>query len=85
MKYLGALLVAAFLLPPAHAQVSPKGEPSEAKDGAATAQEPAPARKRRLKFKSDKACTCASALGEADIEVAEQKAAAQSQPRRNEK
>ena len=84
MRHCIWLVVAAVLALPAHAQVASKGAPEADKEGAAAAQEQTP-RKRRLKFKSDKACTCASALGEADIEVAEQRAATQSQPKRSEK
>ncbi len=72
------------LAPPAYAQAAAGGEPAAAKEGAGATPE-APAKKRRLKFKSDKACTCRGALGEADIEVAEKKAEAESQPRRTEK
>lgn len=83
MNRLAGLLVAAFLLPAAHAQAPAKAEAEGAKPAAA--DEAAQPKKRRLKFKSDKACTCTSALGEADIEVAEKKAAPDPQPRRNEK
>lgn len=79
------LLLAACLFLPAHAQETAKDGPAEAKEGAATGQPAEPAKRKRLKFKSDKACTCSSALGEADIEIAAQKAAVESQPRRNEK
>lgn len=83
MNRLAGLLVAAFLLPAAHAQAPAKAEADGAK--AAAADDAAQPKKRRLKFKSDKACTCSSALGEADIEIAEKKAAPDPQPRRNEK
>lgn len=83
MNRLAGLLVAAFLLPVAHAQAPAKAEADGAKPAAA--EDAAQPKKRRLKFKSDKACTCSSALGEADIEVAEKKAAQDPQPRRNEK
>lgn len=82
MNRLAGLLVAAFLLPVAHAQAPAKAESDGAKPAAAEDAQP---KKRRLKFKSDKACTCSSALGEADIEIAEKKAAQDPQPRRNEK
>jgi len=84
MKARNWLVLAVALLPPAQAQDAPKGAPEEAKAGVAASPE-APAKKPRLKFKSDRACTCASALGEADIEAAEKRAAAQPQPRRSEK
>lgn len=85
MNRLAGLLVAAFLLPVpvAHAQAPAKAEADGAKPAAA--EDAGQPKKRRLKFKSDKACTCSSALGEADIEVAEKKAAQDPQPRRNEK
>ncbi len=85
------LVVAMVAVPCAHAQVqAPAAAPAPvkdattgapAKDGAAEA----PAPKRRLKFKGERpTCTCASALGEDDIQAAEGKSAAQTQ-RRNEK
>ncbi len=87
------LVVAMVAAPCAQAQVpapvaSPVPAPvkeatteAPAKDGAAEA----PALKRRLKFKGERpTCTCASALGEDDIQAAEGKSAAQTQ-RRNEK
>jgi hypothetical protein len=83
MNRLAGVVVAAFLLPAAHAQAPAKAEADGARPAAA--EDAAQPKKRRLKFKSDKACTCTSALGEADIEVAEKKAAPDPQPRRNEK
>ncbi len=83
------LVVAMVAAPCAQAQVpAPAAAPvkeatteAPAKDGAAEA----PAPKRRLKFKGERpTCTCASALGEDDIQAAEGKSAAQTQ-RRNEK
>lgn len=83
------LVVAMVAVPCAQAQVpAPEAAPATrevaaapAKDG--TAEAPAP--KRRLKFKGERpTCTCASALGEEDIQAAEGKSAAQTQ-RRSEK
>lgn len=86
------LVVAMVAVPCAQAQVpatnTTAGAPvkdatteAPAKDG--TAESPAP--KRRLKFKGERpTCTCASALGEDDIQAAEGKSAAQTQ-RRSEK
>lgn len=85
------LVVAMLAVPCAQAQVpapaatpAPVKEPATeaaAKDGAAEA----PAPKRRLKFRGERpTCTCASALGEDDIQAAEGKSAAQTQ-RRSEK
>ena len=67
---------------PAGAGGTPEGT-AAARTGEA-AEPPAP--KRRLKFKGDRpTCTCASALGESDIEAAEAKKATEPQTRRNEK
>ncbi len=84
MKLRHWILVAALLASAAHAQEPSGGRPDPAKaEGAAT--QDSPVKKRRLKFKSDKACTCASALGEADIEAAVKRAQDEPQPRRSEK
>lgn len=84
MKPCHWLAVVAALAVPAFAQDAAPAAAPGAKEGAAPPRE-APPRKRRLKFKSDKPCTCASALGEADIEAAESRASAEQQPRRSEK
>lgn len=85
------LVVAMVAVPCAQAQVPApavtpapvKGATTEAPAKEGTAEAPAP--KRRLKFKGERpTCTCASALGEDDIQAAEGKSAAQTQ-RRSEK
>lgn len=85
------LVVAMVAVPCAQAQVPATAvTPAPVKD--ATTEAPAkegtteaPAPKRRLKFKGERpTCTCASALGEDDIQAAEGKSAAQTQ-RRSEK
>ncbi len=83
MRLVGALgVVAALAAAPALAEPAPADKATKA---AAEAPAPEAPKKRRLKFKSDKPCTCSSALGEADIEAALKRAAADPQPGRNEK
>lgn len=75
----------------AHAQATaPAGEGATREGPAAGAPKgeatDPPAPKRRLKFRGDRpTCTCASALGEGDIEAAEAKKATEPQTRRSEK
>jgi hypothetical protein len=85
MRISSWLLLAAMLAPAAHAEEAPKRDAGAARESEA-ASGPA-VKKRRLKFKGDRpTCTCVSALSESDIQsAAEQKAAAEPPPRRNEK